>query len=91
LDDRFPVEALRELKEDVMPKMGKGYDEIDSMLRAYLSGSYSEPGDIMQKIEECRKTAERMLGLREIVHKDKRYQKYRQTNPERIHYSKPVD
>ena len=93
MDDRFPVEVLRELKEDVMPKMGQEYDELDSMLNKYASDSPPEERDIIQKIDECKETVERMLALGEQIRNDKRYRQYRNATPEleRIHYSNPVD
>ncbi len=54
LDKTFPLDALRELKENVFPEMGLKYKELDSLLKHYISGSYQLKERILKKIKECK-------------------------------------
>lgn len=89
LDKRFPVDALRELKEDVFPEMGLKYKELDSLLKHFLSGSYQLKERILKKIKECREIIKKMGDLGIKFSKNDRYWEYRKTNPERLYLEQP--
>ncbi len=83
LDDRFPVDILTELKDTVIPEMGRRYDELDSLLIGYLSGSSESNTSIIQNIEASQGLVERMRVLGDEFSRNGRYIQYRITKPNR--------
>lgn len=84
LDDKFPVDILTELKDTVIPEMGRRYDELDSLLINYLSGSSQSNTPIIENIEASQGLVKRMGVLGEEFQQNKRYQQYRITKPNRF-------
>lgn len=85
LDDIFPVGILEELKNEVFPEMGKKYNELDSLLIQYVSGSPTIKKHTLRKINECQGLTKRMGVLGNEFAQNVRYRKYRETNPDRIY------
>ena len=85
LDDGFPVDVLGELRGNVIPTMGKRYDELDALLTQYASGSAAVEESIISKISECLSLVARMDTLGNEFEQNKGYREYRKTNPDRIY------
>ena len=83
LDNRFPVNVLTELRNEVFPQMGTNYDELDALLMNYVSDTSSAKTPILEKIEECRGLLEKMRTLGREFGSNERYIEYRATNPSR--------
>ncbi len=85
LDDVFPVDILKELKNNVFPKMGEKYDELDSLLTQYISCSSTVKKSALQKIDECQGLVKRMEVLGNEFAQNAGYRRYRETDPNRIY------
>jgi len=86
LNDNFPIDILRELKNSVFPEMGKRYGELENLLTQYvLNQSNGNNQSIQKKIEECQNLVKRMDVLGKEFKRNERYGEYRSKNPERIY------
>ncbi len=79
LDDRFPVEIVREVKEDIIPKLRDEYEDLGILLDRYKEGEYDEE-QIIHKVEVCQSIIKRLgrLGIEFRTPRFLEYAKIRQ-------------
>jgi hypothetical protein len=85
----FPVDVIREIRDSLFPELGKKIQELESLLKFFLSGSSHLKIRISKKIEECDKLITKMGELGQEFSKNSRYWEYRNTKPERDYLEKP--
>jgi hypothetical protein len=85
LDDRFPVDVLKELRDDIFPDMGRRYEELEFILNQYITTPAMQKSIVIDKIVECLNVVNRMGALGLKVSQNEGYIEYRRTNPDRIY------